>query len=153
MKIILASGSPRRYDLLRQMGWDVKVHSLPFAEVETINDAKAQFENLRKQFLLKGHGSHIFSEKDLALQRLKIAMEQAQSLINMELYAIRLAYKVMGEDDVPADVRKITIRNIDQNIPKEKLQETAINNLFGELKNNGFTEKIMVCLYIQDSEK
>lgn len=67
MKIILASGSPRRYDLLRQMGWDVKVHSLPFAEVETINDAKEQFENLRKQFLLPRQGSHIFSEKDLAL--------------------------------------------------------------------------------------
>ena len=63
MKIILASGSPRRYDLLRQMGWDVKVHSLPFAEVETINDAKGQFENLRKQFLLPGQGSHIFPKK------------------------------------------------------------------------------------------
>lgn len=74
----------------------------------------------------------VCSEKDLALQRLKIAMEQAQSLINMELYAIRLAYKVIDEENIPVDVRKINIRNIDLNIPKEKLKETAINNLFGE---------------------
>lgn len=67
MKIILASGSPRRYDLLRQMGWNVKVHSLPFAEVETIDDARVQLENLQKQFFLSGQGSHIFSEQDVAL--------------------------------------------------------------------------------------
>ena len=95
------------------------------AYLDEINVNKRQQKALEKL-------ETVCSEKDLALQRLKIAMEQAQSLINMELYAIRLAYKVMGEDDVPADVRKITIRNIDQNIPKEKLQETAINNLFGE---------------------
>jgi len=39
MDIILASGSPRRYDLLKQMGWNVEVHSLPFAEAETVNEA------------------------------------------------------------------------------------------------------------------
>lgn len=66
MKIILASGSPRRYDLLRQMGWEVIVHSLPFDEVETINDARAQFENLQQQFLHSGQDSHIFSEQDMA---------------------------------------------------------------------------------------
>ncbi len=74
----------------------------------------------------------VCSEKDLALQRLKIAMEQGQSLINMELYAIRLAYKLKDDRDIPEQIAKITIRNIDQNLPREKLQETAISNLFGE---------------------
>ena len=46
MKIILASGSPRRYDLLKQIGWDVEVRSLPFAEVETVNEATEQLIQL-----------------------------------------------------------------------------------------------------------
>ena len=46
MDIILASGSPRRYDLLKQMGWNVEVHSLPFAEAETINEAAIHDEIL-----------------------------------------------------------------------------------------------------------
>ena len=51
MKIILASGSPRRYDLLKQIGWDVEVRSLPFSEVETVNEATEQLIQLRKNFL------------------------------------------------------------------------------------------------------
>ena len=51
MKIILASGSPRRYDLLKQIGWDVEVRSLPFAEVETVNEATEQLTQLRNHFL------------------------------------------------------------------------------------------------------
>ena len=74
----------------------------------------------------------VCTEKDLALQRLKIAMEQAQSLINMELYAIRLGYKTMNDADIPNEIKRIVIRTIDQNIPPEQLQTTAINNLFGE---------------------
>jgi len=46
MNIILASGSPRRYDLLKQMGWNVEVHSLPFAEAETVNEAAKRDEVL-----------------------------------------------------------------------------------------------------------
>ena len=52
MKIILASGSPRRYDLLKQMEWDVEVRSLPFAEVETVKEATEQIKNIRNKFLL-----------------------------------------------------------------------------------------------------
>lgn len=76
----------------------------------------------------------VCSEKDLALQRLKIAMEQGQSLINMELYAIRLAYKVMDKDvaDLPPQIADIPIRNIDATVSNERLKETAVNNLFGE---------------------
>lgn len=74
----------------------------------------------------------VCSEKDLALQRLKIAMEQGQSLINMELYAIRLGYKEIGKNIMPPQIEKIPVRNIDLNIPPEKLHEVAISNLFGE---------------------
>lgn len=52
MKIILASGSPRRLQLLQQMGWTVEVHSLPFAEAETVHEATEKLEGVRKQFLL-----------------------------------------------------------------------------------------------------
>ena len=54
MKIMLASGSPRRYDLLTQMGWQVEVHSLPFSEIETAAQAAAQTDP-------------VFSEEDIAL--------------------------------------------------------------------------------------
>ena len=69
MKIILASGSPRRYDLLKQMGWDVEVRSLPFAEAETVSGAEEQLKILRNNFLINGAAQHNerFSEKDLVL--------------------------------------------------------------------------------------
>ena len=58
MKIILASGSPRRLQLLQQMGWTVEVHSLPFAEAETVNEATEKLDSLRKQFLFSGKKNH-----------------------------------------------------------------------------------------------
>lgn len=69
MKIILASGSPRRYDLLKQIGWDVEVRSLPFAEVETVNEATEQLIQLRKSFLSAASTQQdvTFCEKDLVL--------------------------------------------------------------------------------------
>lgn len=100
---------------------EIYVHSY----LDEIINAKRQqkaLENLEE----------VCSEKDLALQRLKIAMEQANSLINMELYAIRLAYKVMGSNNLPERIREIQIRAIDEDIPKEQLHEIALNNLFGE---------------------
>ncbi len=72
MKIILASGSPRRLQLLQQMGWTVDVHSLPFAEAETVYEATEALENLRNRFLRSGEKGNIenesvLSEKDLSL--------------------------------------------------------------------------------------
>jgi diguanylate cyclase (GGDEF)-like protein len=74
----------------------------------------------------------VCSEKDLALQRLRIALEQGQSLINMELYAMRLACDLIEKDGVPEQILEIPVRAIDLNLPAEKLQVTALNNLFGE---------------------
>ena len=72
MKIILASGSPRRLQLLQQMGWAVEVHSLPFAEAETVYEATEKLDSLRKQFLFSGNNEnaeneHLISEKDMTL--------------------------------------------------------------------------------------
>jgi septum formation protein len=69
MKIILASGSPRRYDLLNQMEWDLEVRTLPFAEVETVNEATEQLHSLRNIYLANTvtQSNVTFSEKDLVL--------------------------------------------------------------------------------------
>ena len=75
MDIILASNSPRRYDLLKQMGWNVEVHSLPFAEAETPNEAAKHLKALRDRFLRNAAGEEnttalngvTFSEKELVL--------------------------------------------------------------------------------------
>ena len=80
MRIILASGSPRRFDLLTQMGWQVDVQSLPFAEAENVSDAKTQLKHLENHFAVSGESSadknqdnstppvsSLFEAKDLAL--------------------------------------------------------------------------------------
>jgi len=79
----------------------------------------------------------VCSEKDLALQRLKIALNQAESLTNMELYAIRLGYESIIKRqnkniDIPELISKINIRPADKKLESDELQRTAINNLFGE---------------------
>lgn len=80
MRIILASGSPRRFDLLTQMGWQAEVHSIPFAEAESVSDAKTQLQQLQKQLIFSGESSadieqdnsspltaSLFGPKELAL--------------------------------------------------------------------------------------
>ena len=75
MNIILASGSPRRFALLKQLGWNVEVHSLPFAEAETASEATERLAALRKQSLpnaaedtsMPTQNRLGFSEKDLIL--------------------------------------------------------------------------------------
>ncbi|MDY6087950.1 MAG: hypothetical protein SPI01_08240, partial [Succiniclasticum sp.] len=41
MKVILASSSPRRLDLLHQLGWEAEVFPMPFNEVKTVAEAEA----------------------------------------------------------------------------------------------------------------
>ena len=75
MNVILASGSPRRYDLLKQLGWNAEVHSQPFDEAETASEAAEHLSVLRKQFMHNAtenatttmQDSLVFSEKDLIL--------------------------------------------------------------------------------------
>lgn len=105
----------------------VVTHKEMYAQdyLEEINIVKRQekaLENLEK----------VCSEKDLALQRLKIAIEQGNSLIKMELYAIRLAYQVINSENIPPQIAEIPIRGIDENTTFKQLQETALNNLYSE---------------------
>lgn len=74
----------------------------------------------------------VCSKSDLALQRLKIALEQAQGLMDMEKYAMRLAFEVIGNVKMPEQIADIPIADKDRGDSKAKLQETAVNNLFGD---------------------
>ena len=100
-----------------------------FAEayLEEITVKKSQEEALRNL-------QSVCSEKDLALQRLKIAMTQAESLTNMELYAIRLGYEVINtsESELPERLKSIEIRSSDKNLSKAELRELATKNVFGD---------------------
>lgn len=92
-------------------------------EIENSNSQKKALENLQQ----------VCSDKDLALQRLKIAISQAESITNMELYNIRLGYEAMGKapEDMPLRIRNIEIKEDDRKLSKSELQRTAIKNIFG----------------------
>ncbi len=74
----------------------------------------------------------VCSTKDLALQRLKIALTQAESLTSLELYAMRLACESDDSIYSPAGIAEITLSSADKVLTKDEMQHTAINNLFGE---------------------
>lgn len=73
----------------------------------------------------------VCSKSDLALQRLRIALEQGNGLIEMELYAMRLVCEAMQEKDLPTAISKIAIGDLDKSSSPQEMKETAINNLFG----------------------
>jgi len=74
----------------------------------------------------------VCSKSDLALQRLRIALEQGNGLIEMELYALRLVCEAMQEKDLPTAISKIAIGDLDKSSSPQEMKETAINNLFGD---------------------
>lgn len=73
----------------------------------------------------------VCSEQDLALQRLSVALSQAASLTEMELYAIRLGYEATG-GEMPEKIRSIPIREEDGRLPREEIRSLAVRSLFGE---------------------
>ena len=91
-----------------------------FEEIEVTKRQEQALEMIRQ----------VCNEKDLALQRLGIAIEQAQSLINMELYTIRLGYMLIGEENLPASIKDIQVGVLDRQLDDEQLHKKAINNLF-----------------------
>lgn len=74
----------------------------------------------------------VCSKSDLAMQRLRIAIEQAQGLMEMEMYAMRLVCETAQTRGIPERLAQIKIGDLDLKGGKEKMQETAINNLFGD---------------------
>ena len=109
MKIILASGSPRRLELLRQMGWDVEVHSFPFPEAETVSEATEKLDCLRKQFLFSGEKGKtekttILSENDNA-KDMPIISEKDMTLLSPYRDAdLVCAYNALGKGRAAAKI-------------------------------------------------
>ncbi len=97
------------------------------AYLKEINETKRQQKALEA---LK----EVCTEKDLALQRLTVTLAQSESLINLELYSIRLAYKTIGATTttMPKEIAAIKIKELDENLPIAALRETALNSLFGD---------------------
>lgn len=91
-----------------------------FEEIEVTKRQEQALEMIRQ----------VCNEKDLALQRLGIAIEQAQGLINMELYTIRLGYMLIGEENLPPLIKDINIGVLDRQLDGEQLHKKIINNLF-----------------------
>ena len=95
-------------------------------EMENANFTQKSLETLQE----------VCSDKELALQRLGIAITQLQSITDMELYNMRLEYEVMGksEDEIPEQLRGIELKPSDKSLSKAEMQNIAIKNIFG----NGF---------------
>ncbi|MBQ7618560.1 MAG: hypothetical protein IJS51_00315 [Treponema sp.] len=74
----------------------------------------------------------VCSKSDLALQRLRIALEQGNGLNEMELYAMRLVCEAEGIRDLPPKMASIKISDLDKKNSPQKMKETAVNNLFGD---------------------
>ena len=74
----------------------------------------------------------VCSKSDLALQRLRIALEQGNGLNEMELYAMRLVCEAEGIKDLPPKMASIKISDLDKKNSPQKMKETAVNNLFGD---------------------
>ncbi len=73
------------------------------------------------------------SDKEIALQRLEVAISQSKSLTAMELYNMRLCYEIFNKntDEIPDLIRKIEIKPSERNLSHEELHELAVKNMFG----------------------
>ena len=76
----------------------------------------------------------VCSVHDLAYQRLQIAIEQSESLINIETYAIKLGYEARKDSikDIPDEIRQMEIRSSDRRLTPKELESAAVDMLFGE---------------------
>lgn len=74
------------------------------------------------------------SEQDLAYQRLQIAIEQSESLINIETYAIKLGYEAKKDSisDIPDEIKDFPLKESDRKLSKKELENAALEMLFGE---------------------
>lgn len=91
-----------------------------------------EIEETKRQEKALNSLESVCSKSDLAMQRLRIAIEQAHGLIDMEMYAMRLVCEADGTKWVPARLAQIPLGEIDKNSSREKKLETAVNNLFGD---------------------
>lgn len=95
-------------------------------EIEGTRSQKKALENLKT----------VCSDKYFALQRLEIAIGQAETITQMELYDMRLCYEIIAknEAEIPGVIRNIKLKPSDLNLSEKEIQEAAVKNIFG----NGF---------------
>lgn len=80
----------------------------------------------------------VCSTDDLAYLRLQIAQSQAENLISVEIYAIKLVYESLKDRmkkqrmKLPESIKSVNLREVDENLSPEKLQSLALNTLFGD---------------------
>ena len=77
---------------------------------------------------------NVCSEQDLAYQRLQIAIDQSESLIDLETYAIKLGYESKKDiiKSIPDEIAQMEIRATDKKLSPEEMESAAIDMLFGE---------------------
>ena len=91
--------------------------------IENNRSQKSALENLRS----------VYPENDTAFDRLELAISQADNLIELELYDMRLCYEAIGktENEIPELIRNIRLSDEDKKLSKEKMQELAVKKIFG----------------------
>ncbi len=75
----------------------------------------------------------LYSEGEFTIKRLENSIMQADNLITMDLYNMRLCYEAIGKplNEIPELIRNIKIKPSDKNLSKERMQELAVKNVFG----------------------
>lgn len=109
----------------------VMTHDFSAAEsyLKEINETQSQKNALREL-------QEICSAEDVAVQRLKYADSQAENLIELELYAMKLSCMALEESEIPQNIKnglsRIRLNAVDIPKTKDQFQFKSIANLFGE---------------------
>lgn len=91
--------------------------------IENNRSQKSTLESLRS----------IYLENDNDLSRLEISIKQADNLIELELYDMRLCYEAIGRnpEEIPELIRNIRLSEEDLKLSKKEMQELAVKKIFG----------------------
>lgn len=73
----------------------------------------------------------VYSARELPVQRLKSVIDQSTTLMEMELYAIRLLYMALERKDLPKHIEQINLKPGDTKLSKKELEEKSYQILFG----------------------
>lgn len=88
-------------------------------------------ETRKRNSALKELGN-VFSYDEIEFKKLSTAFALSQSLSEIEMYAMKLLFQTgrFDEEEIPDEIKEITLRQKDETLPKDQLQKHAINLLF-----------------------
>ena len=91
--------------------------------IENNRSQKNALENLRP----------LYPDGDFTIKRLENSLMQADNLIALDLYNMRLCYEAIGKraEEIPERIRNIKIKPADEKLSKEEMQNLAVKNVFG----------------------